>query len=806
MTGRAYVVIGAGVVGAAVADQLTARGATDVTVLDKGPLYATGGSSSHAPGLVSRTSPSKMMQTLADYTVDTFTALDLDGAPAMLPVGTLEVARNEPRLRELQRRWNATTAWGFRGRMVEPGEIAALWPIIDTTRLVGGYVTEGEGLAVALRAVEAQARRAIGRGARFVGDTEVTGIEHRDGRVTGVRVGGEVIPADVVVCAAGVWGSTVASMVGLTLPMLALEHQYAVTGPVPALAANAGNDATMPIVRHHDAGLYYRDHGDRVGIGSFNHRRLPVAATVLDSHERREDGIVFAFTPEDFAEPWQLTCELMPALREVTLERSFNGVFAFTPDGYPLVGEHPDLRGFWVGESVWVTHSAGVGRVLAETIIDGSPSIDASPAELSRFERPELDPAVFEARCDDSYRDVYAVHHPAEGHTSARDLRFSPFEPRQRALGAAFFDIAAWERPRWYEANASLVDAATVPPRDEWSSRYWSPIAIAEHLAVRERAGVFDMTALTRIEVRGPGAGGFLAWMVAGRVDRPVGTVTYSLLLDPRGGIRSDVTVARVADDRFVIGANGPRDLAWLRRHLPPDDSVTVTDLTGSVCCLGLWGPAARDILAPVADGDLAFGYLRVGELRVKGIPVTAMRVSYAGEMGWELTAAFDDGLALWDALMASGERYGVIAAGAAALSSLRIEKGYRMWGADMTPEHTPAQAGLGFTVRTDDADFLGRDGLAARAPATQRLATLTVEPDIVMTGGEPLFVAGQVAGYVTSAAYGPSVGRSIAYAWVPDGLEAGDAVMVRSFDREVQGTVAPGPALFDPAGVRLRA
>ena len=338
----------------------------------------------------------------------------------------------------------------------------------------------------------------------------------------------------------------------------------------------------MPIVRHHDAGLYYRDHGDRVGIGSFNHRRLPVAATGLDTHERREDGIVYAFTAEDFAEPWELTCELMPALRETTLERSFNGVFAFTPDGYPLIGEHPDLRGFWVGESVWVTHSAGVGRVLAETIIDGAPSIDASPADLSRFERPELDPAVFEARCDDSYRDVYAVHHPAEGHTSARDLRFSPFEPRQRELGAAFFDTAAWERPRWYEANARLVDAATVPPRDEWSSRYWSPIAIAEHLAVRERAGLFDMTALTRIEVSGPGAEAFLAWMVAGRIDRPVGTVTYSLLLDVRGGIRSDITVARVAEDRFVIGANGPRDLAWLRRHLPPDGSVTVTDLTGS--------------------------------------------------------------------------------------------------------------------------------------------------------------------------------------------------------------------------------
>ncbi|HEY6567499.1 MAG TPA: FAD-dependent oxidoreductase, partial [Actinomycetota bacterium] len=628
MTGRRFVVIGAGVVGAAVADELTARGATDVTVLDKGPLYATGGSSSHAPGLISRTSPSKMMQELADYTLDKFAELDLNGAPAMLPVGTLEVALNESRLRELQRRCNVAASWGWRGRMVDAQECIRRWPIIDASLLVGGFVTDGEGLAVALRAVEAQARRAIARGARFVGDTTVTGIEHRDGHVTGVKVGEEVIGADVVMCCAGVWGPAIADMVGLTLPMLALEHQYAITSPVPELAANADREATMPIVRHHDAGLYFRDHGDRIGIGSFNHRRLPVAPDELDTHGRREEGVVFSFTSEDFAEPWAQTCELMPALAGVPLERCFNGVFAFTPDGYPLIGEHPDLRGFWVGESVWVTHSAGVGRVLAETLIDGAPTIDASPAELSRFERPELEPSVFGARCDDSYRDVYEVHHPAEGHTSARDLRFGPFEPRQRDLGAVFFDAAAWERPRWYDSNAHRVDAATVPARDEWSSRHWSPIAIAEHLSVREGAGVFDMTALTRIEVAGQGADAFLGWIVAGRPERPVGTVTYSVMLDARGGIRSDVTVARVAEDRFVIGANGPRDLAWLRRHLPPDATVTVSDITEATCCVGLWGPAARQILEPIADGDLSFPYLHVQQISVQGISLTATRVS----------------------------------------------------------------------------------------------------------------------------------------------------------------------------------
>ncbi|MGZ8624951.1 MAG: NAD(P)/FAD-dependent oxidoreductase, partial [Actinomycetota bacterium] len=375
MSGRRIVVIGSGVVGVAVADELTARGETYVTVLDKGPLFATGGSSTHAPGLISRTSPSKMMQALADYTLEKFAGLDLDGAPAAHPVGTLEIARNEPRLRELWRRHNVARSWGFEGgRMIDAEACARLWPIVDPAGLVGGYATEGEGLAVALRGVEAQARRATARGATFTGETEVTGIEHHDGHVTGVTTGAGSLPADVVVCCAGVWGPVVAGMVGLRLPMLALEHQYVITSPVAALAANADREATMPIVRHHDAGLYFRDHGDRVGIGSFNHRRLPVSARAIDTHERRDEGVVYRFTPEDFAEPWELVCELMPALRETTLERSFNGVFAFTPDGYPLIGEHPELRGVWGAESVWVTHSAGVGRVVAETLVDGAPS------------------------------------------------------------------------------------------------------------------------------------------------------------------------------------------------------------------------------------------------------------------------------------------------------------------------------------------------------------------------------------------------------------------------------------------------
>jgi glycine cleavage system aminomethyltransferase T len=597
-------------------------------------------------------------------------------------------------------------------------------------------------------------------------------------------------------------------MVGLVLPMLAMEHQYAITSPIPELAANADAWATMPILRHHDAGIYYRDHGDRVGIGSFHHRGLSVQAEDLDAHPRNlHDALDFAFTEEDWDEAWALTVDALPALEGAALANSFNGVFGFTPDGLPLVGEHPDLEGFWVAESVWVTHSAGVARVVAEMLVHGGAWIDASPADLSRFDERELDPAVIEARCDDQYRDVYVAHHPVEPHTSARGLRWSAFADRQRELGAVFVDVATWERPQWYEANADLVAGVRVPERDEWSAAHWSPIALAEHLAVRERAGLFDMTPLMRIEVEGPGAEAFLRWVVAGRTDGPVGSVVYSVLLDERGGISSDVTAARLGEERWVIGANGPRDLAWLSRHVPADGSVTVRRIEGHATA-ALWGPAARDILQPLVDVDLsteAFPYLSARSLSVAGTAVEAVRISYAGELGWELTAAATDGASLWDVLWDAGRSRGLVAAGRAALGTLRLEKGYRAWGADVTTVDGPVETGLGFAVRSDGSDFLGRVGLAARPPATRTLRCLLLDDDQVAMGGEPVLLGDDAVGFVTSAGYGPSVGRSIAYAWVPSDLRVGDRVEIGYLGARLPAALADDP-LFDPAGERLRA
>jgi len=807
VSGRRIVIVGTGVVGAALADELAMRGERDVTVLDKGPLFVTGGSSSHAPGLISRTSPSRFMQATADYTIEKYAGLATDEGPALVPVGTLEVAYTDDRLRELWRRHDVARSWGWRGRMLEPDQARERWPILRAEGLLGAYATDGEGLAAARRAVQAQAERAQAGGVTFRGGVNVTGFATGDGHLTGVVTDDGTVRADVAVVCAGVWGPLLARTVGLTLPMLAMEHQYAITTPIDELAANAEAWATMPILRHHDGAIYYRDHGDRVGIVSFHHRGLPVQPEDLDTHPRNGGGLNYAFTEEDWSDAWKVSVDLLPALDGAGLTERFNGVFGFTPDGYPLMGEHPELAGLWFAESVWVTHSAGVARALAERIVEGGAWIDDSPGDLARFDEHELTRAVFEARCDDQYRDVYVAHHPVEPHTSARGLRWSPFADAQRELGAVFFDAATWERPQWFEANAGLLDGVRVPDRDAWSSAHWSPVAIAEHLAVRARGGVFDMTPLPRIEVTGAGAERFLLRMVAARCDGPVGSVRYSVLLDEGGGIRSDVTVARFAEDRFVIGANGPRDPAWLHGHAGRGDDVEIDLVTDQRACLGVWGPLARDVLQPATDDDLsdaAFPYLSARPIQIGGIPVEAVRISYAGELGWELTSSAEDGRALWDAVWPAASEAGMVAAGRAALGSLRIEKGYRAWGSDITPEYGPEESGLGFTVRRDDSDFLGRDGLSSRPPADRRLRCLVLEGTQPMMGGEPLLVDDEVVGYVTSAAWGPSVGESIAYAWIAAAIDE-EGLRVSYLSRSFPARIVSEPRV-DAGGARLRA
>ncbi|MFC7481132.1 glycine cleavage T C-terminal barrel domain-containing protein [Luedemannella flava] len=494
------------------------------------------------------------------------------------------------------------------------------------------------------------------------------------------------------------------------------------------------------------------------------------------------------------------------------MAEGINGLFSFTPDQMPLLGEARDVAGFWVAEAVWVTHSAGVAKAVAEWLVEGrSESFALHECDVNRFEPYQLGPVYVETRNRRNYIEVYDVLHPLDPMVELRPIRTSPFYPRHQALGGYFLEAGGYERPHWFEANAGLLDRYEVTAPNSWAARHWSPMVGAEARHTREAVAFYDMTPLRRVAVTGPGATALLRWLTTGNVDRSVGSVTYCLLLDAAGRIRSDVTVARLGEDHYQVGVNGHLDLDWLTRHADAIDApVRVTEITGATCCVGVWGPRARDLIRDLTGELDHLRYFQGARAHIGAAPVTALRLSYVGELGYELYTDADHGLALWDALWDAGRRHDAIAAGRGAFTSLRLEKGYRAYGVDMTDEHDPFEAGLDFAVKlTDGREFVGREALLLRAAAGpgRRLACLTIDDPVdVVMGKEPVYDGTGCVGYVTSAGYGYTVGKGIAYAWLPAALAVpGREVQIGYFDQRVDAVVANAP-LFDPAMTRLRA
>jgi glycine cleavage system aminomethyltransferase T len=458
-----------------------------------------------------------------------------------------------------------------------------------------------------------------------------------------------------------------------------------------------------------------------------------------------------------------------------------------------------------------ITSAGGFGQCAAEWIATGDPGLDVHELDLNRFEPHVASPSYVRGRGAQHYREFYDIIHPMQPLAQPRPLRVSPFYERQRALGAVFFEGRGWERPQWYAANEALLGTNRVPSRAGWESRHWSPIVYAEHRAVRECVALFDMSPLPKIEVTGADALVLLQRLCANQLDRPVGSVTYTLMLDERGGIRSDLTVARLGPEHFQIGCNGPVDLHWIREHAREAPTAHVRDATGSLCCLGLWGPRARDVIKQVSEDDFsdaAFPYYSARQVTLGEVPVVALRVSYVGELGWELYTSPEYGARLWDLLWAAGQPCGMLAAGRAAFDSLRLEKGYRLWGTDMHTEHNPYQAGLGATVKLDKGAFIGRDALlwSKAAGITSKLSCLVLDDPVhVVMGREPIFDAERCVGYVTSAGYGPMVEQSIAYGYLPlTSAAPGAKLTIEYFGEHLPATVTREP-LYDPRGLRLR-
>jgi 4-methylaminobutanoate oxidase (formaldehyde-forming) len=576
-----------------------------------------------------------------------------------------------------------------------------------------------------------------------------------------------------------------------------MAHEYLITRP-------SGVPLDVPTMRDPSLLVYFRGESGGLVMGGYERHPAPWSL----------DGIPADFNGKLLAEDWPRFEELMvnaiervPDLAESEVIRLINGPEAFTPDGEFVLGPS-DVRGFWVAAGFCahgLAGAGGMGRLVAEWIVEGVPSLDVWEMDSRRFGRHYESREYTLARTVEIYSTYYDVKYPGHEREAGRPLRTSPTYARTQELGAVFGEKSGWERVNWFEPNAARGDES-LRPRG-WAGRLWSPAIGAEHVACRTTAALFDETSFAKIEIAGEDAPEFLEYLCDNRVARDVGAITYTQMLNQRGGVECDFTVTRLAEDRFRIvtgTAFGRHDLAWIRMHAP--DTVQVEDVTSKYACLGLWGPAAREILQPLTTEELSFRYMRARELAVGPVPCLALRVTYVGELGWELYCPMEFGLRLWDTIWEAGREHGLVAGGYKAIDSLRLEKGYRVWGSDVTPEDTPFEAGLGFAVKLDKGDFIGRDALVSREQPERRLACLVLEdPRAVALGSEPVRVEGEIVGRVTSGGYGYTVERSIAYAYLPSSAaEPGTGVEVEIFGDWIAGSVAEEP-LFDPAGERIR-
>ena len=791
------VVIGGGVGGCSILYWLTKLGWSDAVLVERAEL--TSGSTFHSAGLVGQLRGSLALTRMMMNSVELYRTLgdEVGLETGWREVGSLRLASSEERVEELARQAGWAKTFGLPLELISAAEAQRLFPPMSTDRVLGAAYLPTDGYIDPSQLTFALAEGARRGGAEIYQHTRVTGITVERGRVTGVVTDQGEIEAEVVVNAGGMFAKELGALAGVNVPVVPMAHEYLVTKPT-------GLPLDMPTMRDPSLLVYFRPESGGLIMGGYERNPAPWSL----------DGIPPDFNGKLLAEDWPRFEELMenalvrvPALEEMEVIRLINGPEAFTPDGEFILGP-TEVRGLWTAAGFCahgLAGAGGMGRLVAEWIAEGTPSLDTWEMDSRRFGRQYRSRSYTLARTLEVYETYYDVKYPGHERQAGRPLRLSPTYARLAELGAAFGEKSGWERPNWFEPNAARGDES-LRPRG-WAGRLWSPAIGAEHVACRETAALFDETSFSKIEVSGDGAADFLERLCANRVARDVGAVTYTSMLNPRGGIECDFTVTRTAEDRFLIvtgTAFGRHDLAWIRQHA--DGGVAVDDVTSAYACLGLSGPNAREILQPLTETPLDFMYMRARELAVGSVPCLALRVTYVGELGWELYCPTEYGLALWNAIWESGRAHGLVAGGYKAIDALRLEKGYRVWSSDISPDDTPYEAGLGFAVKLDKGDFVGRDALLAATEPERRLCCLVLaDPRAVALGSEPVRVDGRPAGRVTSGGYGYTVQRSIAYAYLPaEYASPGQEVDVEIFGDRVGGEVTAEP-LYDPTGERVR-
>ncbi len=803
------VIIGGGIVGCSLAYHLTKQGWRDVVLLERKKL--TCGTTWHAAGLVGQLRATANMTRLAQYTAELFTTLEQETGQAtgFKQNGSISVATTEERFEEWKRGASMARTFGLEVEVISPGEMKERWPLLNVEDVVGGVWLPKDGQTNPIDTTVALAKGARAGGAQIFEDTKVTAVRHAGGRVTGVATDQGDIKAEFVVNCGGMWAREIGRMCGVNVPLHACEHFYVLTEEITGLPSD------LPVLRDQDGCAYYKEDAGKLLLGAFEPNAKPWGM----------DGIPedFAFDelPEDFDHFMPVlegAMNRVPALQEVGIRKFFNGPESFTPDDRYMLGEAPELKNFYVAagfNSIGIQSAGGAGKVLAEWMAEGHPPMDLWDVDIRRMLPFQGNPKYLHDRATEVLGLLYDMHWPYRQCVTSRGLRRSPLHDRLAERGACFGEVAGWERANWFAPEG-------VEPRYQYSYKRqnWFPYAAEEHKAVRQAVALFDQTSFAKFLVQGRDAEAVLQRICANDVAVPPGKVVYTQWLNERGGIEADLTVTRLAEDAFQVvtgAAVAGRDFNWLTRHIPGDAHCIATDVTSAGAVLGIMGPNSRALLSGLTDADLsneAFPFGTAREIDLAMARVRAVRISYVGELGWELYMPSEFAPGVFDAILAEGGPHGLRLAGMHVLDSCRIEKAYRHWGHDITDEDTPLEAGLGFACRLDkNVPFIGRAALLRQKEngVKKRMVQFALEdPEPLLYHNEPIYRDGEIVGYVSSGNYGHHLGAAIGMGYVrhPEGVDA-DFVTSGRYEIEVACERFPARAslrpLYDPRSERVR-
>ncbi|UWR51754.1 FAD-dependent oxidoreductase [Phaeobacter inhibens] len=804
------VIIGGGIIGCSTAYHLAKLGWTDTVLLERKKL--TSGTTFHAAGLVGQLRSNANITQLLGYSVDLYNKIEAETGlgTGWKMNGGLRLACNEERWTEVKRQATTAHSFGLEMELLAPKEAQDLWPLMDISDVIGAAFMPTDGQANPSDITQALAKGARMAGAKIFEDTKVIDIEIEDGRIRAVITEHGRIECEKVICCAGQWTRTFAKRFGVNVPLVPMEHQYMVTEPFEGVPSN------LPTLRDPDRLTYYKEEVGGLVMGGYEPNPIPWATDGIPK------GFHYSLLDSNFDHFEQLMEQALgrvPALEHAGIKTLTNGPESFTPDGNFIIGEAPELSNFYVGagfNAFGIAAGGGAGMALAEWVKNGEPPFDLWSADIRRFGRPHFDTDWIRTRTVEAYGKHYTMAWPHEEHDSGRPCRKSPLYDTLKNKGACFGEKLGWERPNWF-ADATRGET----PQDLYSfgRQNWFDAVGREHKAAREAAVLFDQTSFAKFTLKGPDALAAMNWICANDVDKPMGSLIYTQMLNDKGGIECDLTVGRVAQDEFYIVTGtgyATHDFDWIRRNIPEGMNCQLFDITSSNAVLSLMGPKARDILAAVTRDDVSNDGFQFGTIRTIGIagcPVQALRVTYVGELGWELHLPVEYAQTVYAALMGVGQPLGLVDAGYRAIESLRLEKGYRAWGSDIGPDHTPFEAGLGWAVKLrKKIAFKGRAAAEARKAGgvKKMLACFTTDPGVVLMGRETIYRNGKRVGWLTSGGYGYTVGQSIGYGYIrnPDGVDP-DYVLSGDYELEVATQRVPcnvqlGP-LYDPSMSRVK-